>query len=101
MATDPHLSKRSRTEKMVNPFNCAGVLEVYFKDEWYRVTSKYFRSFSGQRRITSPDSVVHGLAQLSVPLTTKEYDGPVFYMDTNYLYEDEVINDFVSRDKIN
>ena len=41
-----------RQEKLYNPFNDAGMMEVCIKDAWYRVTSKDFRSFSGPRRIT-------------------------------------------------
>ncbi len=76
-----------RYEKMVVPFNDAGALEVKLKGEWYRTTTKFFRCWAGERRITQPESFVHGLASLSVPLVTRPYHGPVFYMDTNYLYE--------------
>lgn len=90
-----------RQEKLYNPFHDGGMMEVLIKGTWYRVTSKDFRSFSGPRRITSEDYVVHGLNQLNVPMTTRDYDGPVFYMETNFVYEGEVLNKIVYLDENN
>jgi len=90
-----------RQEKLYNPFNDAGMMEVCIKDVWYRVTSKDFRSFSGPRRITSEDYVVHGLSQLDATTTTKDYDGPVFYMESNFVYEGDVLNKLVYLDENN
>ena len=105
MARDPHINetnkRESRYEKMFNPFYEAGVLEVYFNEKWVRVISKHFRSYSGPRRITRPEKVVHGLPQLEVPFITEEFNGPVYAMDTNYEYIGEVLNDFVSRELLN
>lgn len=73
--------KRGETEKLRYDFNTAGLLEIFFKDKWVRVTSKDFRSFDGQRRITLPTKVELGNVQ--VPMETYEYWGPVFMYGTN------------------
>jgi hypothetical protein len=54
--------KRGETEKLINDFNTAGVLEVYMPnlEGWYRTTAKDFRSFDGKRRITEPIKVEKG-----------------------------------------
>lgn len=64
-----------------------GSLEVFnhkFND-WFRVTSREFRSFNGPRRITLPDYVLH--AKVDVPMTTFEYYGPVYRYGTNDIVE--------------
>ncbi len=75
--------KRGRTEKIRYDFDTAGVLEIFLNKKWYRVTSSDFRSFNGPRRITLPDYVEHG--NVKVPLTTYEYDGPIYAWGTNYM----------------
>ena len=105
MARDPHINaskkREGRYEKMLVPFADHGVLEICMNDKWYRTTTKFFRSFSGPRRITMPERIAHGLEQLDIPFATKEYNGPVFAMDTNYEYIGEVINDFITREMLN
>lgn len=75
--------KRGELEKLVFPFNTAGSLEIYMPDVdiWYRVTARDFRSFDGKRRITEPVKVE--LGNVDVPMTTYEYDGPVYVYGTN------------------
>jgi hypothetical protein len=75
--------KRGETEKLVNNYNTAGVLEVYIPKlkDWYRVTAKDFRSFDGSRRITDPTVTEKGNPW--VELKTYEYTGPVYVWGTN------------------
>lgn len=73
--------KRGETEKLVYEFNAAGCLEIFMKDQWYRVTPREFRSFDGPRRITEPVRVEHG--NVDVPMVTYEYWGPVYMFGTN------------------
>jgi len=75
--------KRGETEKLINPFNTAGVLEVYMPSlqGWYRVTARDFRSFDGERRITEPTTVEQG--NVAVETLTYEYLGPIFMFGTN------------------
>ena len=102
MSRDPHLDRREgRKIRLHNPFNCAGVLEVCMNGTWYRTTSTWFRSFSGPRRITAPERVVQGLESLRVPLVTREYEGPVFAMDTNFEYIGPVLNGYVRKEMLN
>ena len=60
--------KRGNTEKMRYDFQTASNLEVFLpiKKDWYRVTSREFRSWTGKRRI-------NGI----------EYDGPVYLFGMN------------------
>jgi len=80
--------KRGELEKLVFPFNTAGSLEIFMPgvDVWYRVTAKDFRSFDGKRRITEPLEIE--LGNVDVPMTTYEYEGPVYVYGTN----DEVLD---------
>ena len=83
--------KRGETEKLINDFNTAGVLEVYMPtlEGWYRTTAKDFRSFDGKRRITEPTEIE--LGNVVVPMITYEYTGPVYMFGTNR--EVEVANE--------
>lgn len=74
--------KRGDTGKLEYDFPTHGVCEVQMNDdEWYRVTSRDFRSFDGPRRITLPDYTKH--KDVQVPMTTYDYDGPVYMWATN------------------
>lgn len=75
--------KRGETVKLINDFNTAGLLEVYMPKlgDWYRATSREFRSFDGKRRITEPTKVE--LGNVVVPMRTYEYNGPVYMFGTN------------------
>lgn len=74
--------KRGETEKLINDYNTAGVLEVFLNNEtWYRVTTKDFRSFDGKRRITEPTRVERYNPDTS--MRTYEYNGPTFLWGTN------------------
>tara|TARA_B100000963_G_scaffold211010_1_gene183860 strand:+ start:13067 stop:13360 length:294 start_codon:yes stop_codon:yes gene_type:complete len=79
--------KRGNTVKLDYDFNTAGVLEVNIKDDWYRVTSKDFRSFDGPRRITEPiNQPGQGIKSYNdIKYKTYEYSGPVYMHGTNYL----------------
>ena len=79
--------KRGETEKLVNEFNTAGVLEVFMTklNGWYRVTSKDFRSFNGLRRLTEPSTTEKGNPW--VDMKTYEYYGPVYQWGTNTIIE--------------
>lgn len=77
--------KRGHLVKMYYDFDTAGVLEVYMPklEGWYRVTSREFRSFDGQRRITKPERPQGKGEIYNVPMITTEYHGPVFMWGTN------------------
>ena len=70
-----------------NEFNTAGCLEIFNpeKEQWFRVTSKDFRSFNGPRRITEP--VECKLGTVNVEMQTYEYYGPVYQWGTNNLVD--------------
>ena len=104
MSRDPHLDDRrvGRKQRLHNPYNCAGSLEVQHDNgTWYRTTTTYFRSFSGPRRITAPERIVQGMESLSIPVVTREYDGPVFAMDTNFQYIGPVLNKYIKKEMLN
>lgn len=74
--------KRGNTEKLLFPFNTAGVLEISSDNEkWYRVTSGRFRSWDGPRRITEPTYAEKGNPH--VPMRTYLYEGPIYIFGTN------------------
>jgi hypothetical protein len=79
--------KRGHTVKLEHDFNTAGVLEVCIKDNWYRVTSRDFRSFDGPRRITEPiNQPGQGIKSYqNIKFKTYEYLGPVYMHGTNNL----------------
>ena len=60
--------KTGNTEKMRYDFQTASNLEVFLpiKKDWYRVTSRQFRSWTGKRRINEV-----------------EYNGPVYLFGMN------------------
>jgi hypothetical protein len=60
--------KTGNTEKMRYDFQTASNLEVFLpiKKDWYRVTSRQFRSYTGKRRINEVD-----------------YNGPVYLFGMN------------------
>jgi len=63
--------KRGSTEKMLYDFNTAACLEVQLPNgNWYRITSREFRSYSYPRRI-----LVGNEYQM--------YEGPVYLYGTN------------------
>ena len=77
--------KRGNTVKLEHDFNTAGVLEVCIKSNWYRVTSRDFRSFDGPRRITEPiNQPGQGIKSYrDIKFTTYEYLGPVYKHGSN------------------
>lgn len=74
-------------QNLINEFNTAGCLEVFMehRNEWFRVTSKDFRSFNGPRRITLPTHVE--LGNVDVSMQTYEYYGPVYTWGTNNIVD--------------
>ena len=60
--------KKGLTVKMQYDFQTASNLEIFLpiKKDWYRVTSRQFRSWTGKRRINEVD-----------------YNGPVYLFETN------------------
>jgi len=74
--------KRGEVEKLINDYNTAGVLEVNIKGHWYRTTSRYFRSFNGERRITAPNKTIRGDVW-SPEMITETYYGPLYRFNTN------------------
>lgn len=72
-------------QSLKNDYNTAGVLEIFFKEKWTRVTSKDFRSFNGPRRITEPTYAE--LGNVVVPMETYEYHGPVYTWGTNKIVD--------------
>ena len=79
--------KRGNTVKLEHDFNTAGVLEVCIKNNWYRVTSRDFRSFDGPRRITEPiNQPGQGIKSYQdIKFKTYEYLGPVYMHGSNIL----------------
>ena len=77
--------KRGNTVKLEHDFNTAGVLEVCIKNNWYRVTSRDFRSFDGPRRITEPvNQPGQGIKKFfDIEFKTSEYFGPVYKHGSN------------------
>ena len=88
--------KRRKWLKLERPFNCAGNLEVYLNGEWYRVTANDFRAWSGRRRITE-----HQVKGQEHKIDEYEYEGPVYYKDTNDKYEGEIVNRIINRSELN
>lgn len=68
-------------QSLINEYNTAGVLEIFFNEKWTRVTTKDFRAFNGPRRITEPTYAE--LGNVVVPMRTYEYHGPVYTWGTN------------------
>ena len=70
--------------KLEYDFPTEGVLEVQIKGNWYRVSSRHFRSFDGKRRITQPvkQPGLHD-SFFEVPTKTWDYNGPVYIYFTN------------------
>lgn len=63
--------KRGNTVKLVYDFNTAACLEVQLPNgNWYRITSREFRSYSYPRRI-------------SIGEKHETYEGPVYLYGTN------------------
>lgn len=91
--------KRGHLVKLVNEYNTAGCLEIYMKDDWYRVTANDFRSFNGRRRITEPTEVK--LGNVNVPLVTYEYEGPVYAWGTNDMVPYTGVGEIVGSEKLN
>lgn len=90
--------KRGHLEKMVYDFPTEAVLEVCIKDNWYRTTSRDFRSFDGKRRYTKPvNQPGQGMTNLSeLEFETIEYNGPCFMFGTNMpverLWDEKIVN---------
>jgi hypothetical protein len=84
--------KRGGLEKMKYDFPTEAVLEVQIKGNWYRVTSREFRSFDGHRRYTKPERQP-GLAfhdADEIPFITYDYDhGPLYMFGSNVEVERE------------
>ncbi len=84
----------NRKEKLLEPFD-GNVLEIELEpDVWSRVLPNSFRSWKGRRR-----TITHITAwrQPVVETIVEEYFGPVFYMDTNYIYEGDDDTGFAKR----
>jgi hypothetical protein len=76
--------KRGDIGKLSYDFPTHGVLEVCMKGTFYRATSKEFRSFDGERRITMPKNQPRiGEDFTNIEVMTFPYDGPVFMYGTN------------------
>jgi hypothetical protein len=71
--------------KLVYYFDTAALLQVQnpTSGDWVEVTSSWFRSYAGNRRIKG-----------------EEYIGPIFYEGTNYLYEGPLKGKIISIEEI-
>lgn len=81
--------KRGQLERMIYDFPTEAVLEVCIKGNWYRTTSREFRSFDGPRRFTKP-SRQPGLGMRDIneiEFITVEYNGPVYMFGSNIRVE--------------
>ena len=84
--------KRGHLEKMRYDFPTEAVLEVQIKGNWYRVTSRDFRSFDGHRRFTKPlQQPGLGMKDLEdLEFITYDYDdGPLYMFGSNIQVEKE------------
>ena len=77
--------KRGDLVKLSYDFDTTALLEVKMNGNWYRATSKRFRSFDGERKITAPVSQPgHGIEGFkNIEFNVIEYEGPVFVFGTN------------------
>ena len=76
--------KTGHLVKLKHEFPTEAVLEVSIKGNWYRTSSKDFRSFDGPRRYTKPIKQPGlGDSMFDVPMKTYEYNGPVYVLLTN------------------
>jgi|TARA_R110000822_G_scaffold297850_1_gene420535 hypothetical protein len=76
--------KTGHLVKLKHEFPTEAVLEVSIKGNWYRTSSKDFRSFDGPRRYTKPIKQPGlGDSMFDVPMETISYNGPVYMYDTN------------------
>ncbi len=87
----------NRKEKLWMPFD-GDLLEIQWEpnsDNWHRVLEGSFRSWKGRRRITSHTTAWR---QPVVSTQVEEYFGPIFYMDTNFVYEGNDNTGFAKRE---
>lgn len=76
--------KTGFTGKLTFDFPTEAVLEVCINGNWYRTTSKEFRSFDGKRRYLKPlQQPSQGGNFTDVPVVEVNYDGPVYLHGTN------------------
>jgi len=89
--------KTGNTVKLIYDFPTEGVLEVCIKGNWYRATSKEFRSFDGTRRITQPIKQP-GIGDNfnEVEMKTFTYTGPIYMYDTNIAVQAENLEQITS-----
>jgi hypothetical protein len=63
---------------LIYSFDSSKCCEINYKeDKWVRVTPNEFRSFGGKRRILNTNNKTNPIYE--------EYQGPVYYFETNYL----------------
>lgn len=67
------------------PYKCC---EVKMDNNWYRVTARQFRSFDGERRIST------GIDENN-QLIYQSYEGPIYLFKTNVIVEPKGTNNFV------
>lgn len=78
------------------PYKCC---EVKMNGSWYRVTARQFRSFDGERRIST------GIDENN-QLIYRSYEGPIYLFKTNVIVESQGTNNIVytlegdPRDKV-
>ena len=77
--------KKGSTEKLKYDFPTEKECQVLLNSKWYRATPKDFRSWGSGRRI------IHFI---SGELVTKEYNGPLYYWNTNVICK-EPIDDLI------
>lgn len=73
--------KRGSTAKIIYDFPTEQECQVQIKDKWYRATPKDFRSWGSGRRI------IHSIKG---ELVTEEYNGPLYYWNTNIICKEPV-----------
>lgn len=76
--------KRGATGKLIYDFPTEAVLEVQINGNFYRLTSKEFRSFDGIRRITKPIKQP-GIGEDVTKVKSESYfyEGPVYEYGSN------------------
>jgi len=80
--------KRGQTVKLIYDFPTQLSTEIGYEDGfWTRVTCNRFRSYNGPRRILHLNEEGKG--------EYKEYEGPVYYFDSNVILKDKTKKGFV------
>jgi len=77
----------AKTVKLKYDFDTSRSCEIKHMGKWYRVTSRQFRSYDGERRISIPVSFDKN--------DYESYEGPIYLFATNNLVESKNTNKII------